>query len=92
MMAIRTGIGSPPKLGANTSLGIGHNRSIILTFIAKQEAGKMKVSLSRNIHIMASSPGYLEGLFVGQVRHHALEPHSHGLGPAAALLLLHSFF
>jgi hypothetical protein len=60
MMAIRmSGIGSPPKDRAKTSLGFGHGTRVeARTFIypvRKQE--KMNVSLRRKIHIMAFPHG-----------------------------------
>jgi hypothetical protein len=60
MMAIRiSGMGSPPNDSANTSLGIGHGSVVeIRTDIyPTRKQLKIKVSLSRNIHIMALPQG-----------------------------------
>jgi hypothetical protein len=60
MIAIRIrGIGSPPKLRAKTSLGFGHGTTVDIRTVMYESKKqlKMKVSLSRKIHIIALPQG-----------------------------------
>ena len=56
MIAIRiSGTSAPPMCSANTSLGFGHGTAVDMRAVMyeSRKLPKMKVSLSRKIHIIA---------------------------------------